>query len=136
MARSFIDPSLVALATEPVAPPWNWNPGATFQTAFNDAQTNQRAQEKAAMDRELNAILFPAKKAQAEFTIKQLAYETELLSDTFKTRTAELDGRRRLLREGRIGGSGSGTSEAVGNPDGGINYFEQSAPVAPDETRL
>ena len=77
MARSFIDPSLVAMAVEPAAPPWNWNPGATFVQAFNDAQANQRAQEKAAQEAELMKILLPYKQQTAALELEKLQQEVE-----------------------------------------------------------
>lgn len=95
------------------APPWDWNPGATFMRAFNDAQENKRLQEKAEQEAELNRILFPAKKAQAEFTIKQLAYETERMEKAYQFLNEDLDGRRRLLRESRSGGLGAGGGGVV-----------------------
>jgi hypothetical protein len=77
MAGSYIDPSLVALATEPAAPPWNWNPGETFVTAFNNAQENRRANEKAAQEAELNTILFPYKRAAAALELDKLQQDVE-----------------------------------------------------------
>ena len=46
MAESWLR-SYAISAPDPV--PWGWNPAATFQTAFIEAQENQRAQEKAGM---------------------------------------------------------------------------------------
>jgi hypothetical protein len=77
MARSYIDPSLVAMAVEPAAPPWNWNPGATFVQAFNDAQENKRAQEKMALEQELAQILLPYKQQTAAFELEKLQQEVE-----------------------------------------------------------
>jgi hypothetical protein len=87
MASSFIDPSLVALAVEPAAPPWNWNPGATFVAAFNDAQANRRAEEKQALDIELNNILLPYKRAQAALELDKLQQDVErstLLTERYR----------------------------------------------------
>ena len=97
--------------TLPEGPGWEWNPGATFVTAFNNAQENKRANEKMAMEQQLSEILFPAKKAQAEFTIKQLAYESGLLENSYKSRSAELEERYRLIKSGG-GAVGTGASVA------------------------
>jgi len=78
MARSYIDPSLVALATQPVAPPWNWNPGATFVEAYNEAQRNKREQEKMALEMELAEILLPYKKETAALQLEKLKQDVEL----------------------------------------------------------
>ena len=98
--------------TLPEGPGWEWNPGATFVTAFNNAQENKRANEKMAMEQQLSEILFPAKKAQAEFTIKQLAYESERMENSYKLLNEETDERRRLLRESRSGGSGASVAQS------------------------
>jgi hypothetical protein len=78
MARSFIDPSVVAMAAQPAAPPWDWNPGATFVTAFNDAQRNKREQEKMALEMELAEILLPYKKETAALQLEKLKQDVEL----------------------------------------------------------
>lgn len=91
MANSFIDPSLVRMSL-PEGPGWQWNPGQTFVTAFNDAQENRRAQEKAAQEAELASILLPAKRAEAEFNIKKLALDSQLIEKLYKARSAALDG--------------------------------------------
>lgn len=62
---------------EPAGPPWGWNPAATFMTAFYTAQENQRAQEKAARDREMEQILFPLKAQQAALELDKLQMEVE-----------------------------------------------------------
>jgi len=143
MARSFIDPSLVEMAL-PKGPGWEWNPGATFVTAFNNAQENKRANEKMAMEQQLSEILFPAKKAQAEFTIKQLAYESGLLENSYKSRSAELEERYRLIKSGglnqAVSGSGGGSAADANStgPDGkyksrygfGLGMKTQTTPAA------
>jgi hypothetical protein len=141
MARSFIDPSLVEMAL-PKGPGWEWNPGATFVTAFNNAQENKRANEKMAMEQQLSEILFPAKKAQAEFTIKQLAYESERMENSYKLLNEDTDERRRLLRESRSSGLSSGVGSATDanstGPDGkyksqygfGLGMKTQTTPAA------
>ena len=110
MANSFIDPALVRM-TLPEGPGWEWNPGQTFVTAFNNAQENQRLQQKRAEEAELAAILLPAKRAQAEFTLKQLAYESGLLENSYKSRSAELEERYRLIKSGGTNQAGSSGSD-------------------------
>jgi hypothetical protein len=83
MARSFIDPSLVEMAL-PKGPGWEWNPGATFVTAFNNAQENRRANEKMALDQELAAILLPYKQQTAALELEKLQQEVE--RSTFLTK--------------------------------------------------
>lgn len=75
----------------PEGPGWEWNPGQTFVTAFNNAQENQRLQQKRAEEAELAAILLPAKRAEAEFNIKKLALDSQLIEKIYKTRSAALD---------------------------------------------
>lgn len=94
--------------------PWGWNPAATFLTAYTTAQENQRKQEQAAMDMELENILFPVKKAQAEFTLKELAYESENMAGRYKLMGEVMDTKRRMLRSGGSGGSGA-SSNVAGN---------------------
>jgi hypothetical protein len=119
MARSFIDPSLVALATQPAAPPWDWNPGATFVTAFNDAQRNKREQEKMALEMELAEILLPQKRAEAEFNLKKLAYDTERLTLVNKLGIEEIEAKRRFLKTNGLGFGGN-TSSPTSSATGGL----------------
>ena len=107
MASSFIDPNLVKMALEPAAPPWNWNPGATFVEAFNAAQENRRANEKMALENELAQILLPQKRAEAEFNLKKLAYDSEMLTSRYKLMNEEIDARRRFLKTGSLDGGDS-----------------------------
>jgi len=102
------------MAAQPAAPPWNWNPGATFVQAFNDAQANQRAQEKMALENELAQILLPQKRAEAEFNLKKLAYDSELLTSRYKLMNEEIDERRRIIRTGGVSGGGGGSSSGGG----------------------
>jgi len=141
MARSFIDPSLVALATQPAAPPWDWNPGATFVTAFNNAQENKRAQEKMALEMELSEILLPAKKAEAEFNIKKLGYDSQLLEKIYQTKSAALDASYRGITSAVTGGGGGNSSAGRSPSDGpyqsrfgfgsGLSRAPQTASVKP-----
>ena len=76
MANSFIDPALVRM-TLPEGPGWEWNPGATFVTAFNNAQENQRLQQKRAEEAELASILIPYKRQVAALELDKLQQEVE-----------------------------------------------------------
>lgn len=129
MANSYIDPSLVALAAQSTGPGWEWNPGQTFVTAFNNAQENQRLQQKRAEEAELASILLPAKRAEAEFNIKKLAYDSQLLEKIYRTKSAALDQSYRGITSA-VGGSstsGSPTSaqpESQQQPESGFRLYE------------
>jgi hypothetical protein len=95
-------------------PPWNWNPAATFITAYTTMQENQRAQEKAGMEAELSRILLPEKAAQAEFNLKQLAYESKLLEKSYNAQSADYDERMRVIS----GGGGGADADSSDPTDG------------------
>ena len=63
--------------TLPEGPGWEWNPGATFVTAFNNAQENQRLQQKRAEEAELASILIPYKRQVAALELDKLQQEVE-----------------------------------------------------------
>jgi hypothetical protein len=92
------------------APPWDWNPGATFLTAFNAAQENKRRNEEMALENELAQILLPQKRAEAEFNLKKLAYDTERLTLVNKLGIEEIEAKRKFLRTNGLGLGGGGTS--------------------------
>ena len=107
--------SLSALSLpESDIPPWGWNPAATFQTSFLAAREEERSQQEFQMKAELDKILFPVKKAQAEFTLKELAYESENMAGRYKLMGEVMDTKRRMLRSGGSGGSGA-SSNVAGN---------------------
>ena len=103
---------------EPVGPPWGWNPGQTFVTAFNEAQANKRANEKMAMEQELAAILLPAKKAEADYNMKKLSYDSQLLEKIYQTKSAALDESYR------------GVTSAVGGSNSNVPGSQSSGTVA------
>lgn len=122
MANSFIDPSLVKMALEPAAPPWNWNPGATFVEAFNASQENRRRNEEMAMEQELSRILFPAKAAEAAYNMKKFEYDSKLLEQIYKTKSAALDRSYRGITSaigGSTGNGGGGGNAGTANQSGG-----------------
>jgi len=97
MARSYIDPSLVALATQPAAPPWNWNPGATFVEAYNESQRTKMAREKMELDNWMTQTLFPYKQAQAQLELQKLQQDVEFRSLAMK-KVGEYDRERHANR--------------------------------------
>ena len=125
MLTSVLSP--IQIAQPNPAPPWGWNPAATFLTAYNTQQENQRAQEKMAMEQELYRILLPQKQAEVEFNLKQLAYDSKLLEESYRARSADLDARYRAATSSGRSGSGSG-SNAAGNVVGGTGQQQQSNP--------
>jgi hypothetical protein len=125
MAESWLR-SYAIDAPDPV--PWGWNPAATFQTAFNDAQEEKRAQEEFEMGKALEEILLPQKKAQVEFNLKKLAYESENLTNAYKLESEITDAKRRMLRSGGQGG-GSNNAPAT-NAQGFQSKFGWGSKIA------
>jgi hypothetical protein len=123
--------------TNPKPIPWGWNPVATFQTAMTEAQENNRAQERFAIEAELSRILLPEKMAKAEFNIKKLAYDSKLLELSHRAETADLDNRMRVIASGGNSGGGADAG-ATSNPDGsfkskygfGLGMNTQTTPAA------
>jgi len=113
----------------PIVNDWDWNPGQTFVTSFMLAQENQRAQQKAAQEAELAAILFPAKKAEAEFNMKKLAYDSQLLEKIYATKTAALDASYKGLTSAVTGG-GSGGSSSGGGTSGATTQAPAQDPTS------
>jgi hypothetical protein len=99
MARSFIDPSLVAMALEPSAPPWDWNPGATFTRAYNDAQAIQLKREEIENERQIMEILLPYKVKKAALDLDELRSDMKVNEATVDIRRKELEYRNRALEE-------------------------------------
>lgn len=114
---------------EPIVNDWDWNPGQTFVTSFMLAQENQRAQQKMAQEAELAAILFPAKKAEAEFNMKKLAYDSQLLEKIYATKTAALDASYKGLTSAVTGG-GSGGSSSGGGTSGATTQAPAQDPTS------
>jgi hypothetical protein len=96
-------------------PPWGWNPVATFQTAYNDAQEEKRAQEEMAMGAELQRILLPAKAAEAEYNLKKFTLDAQLLEKIHKTKSAALDNSYRGVTSA-VGGGGQRSGGLSGTP--------------------
>jgi hypothetical protein len=74
MAESWLR-SYAISAPEPV--PWGWNPAATFQKAYDDAQENRRAQEEFEMGKTIEQILFPLKVQKAQIELEKLVQDRD-----------------------------------------------------------
>ena len=72
--------------------PWGWNPAATFQKAYNDAQEEKRAQQEFEVGMELERFLLPMKKQQAQLALEKMNLQME------RTR-GEIDRQRILTRQ-------------------------------------
>jgi hypothetical protein len=86
--------------------PWNWNPAQTFINAYNTQRILDQENEKMRMSNELEKILFPAKVAKAEYDIKKLGYDSQLLEKIYRTQSAALDNSYRGINSA-VGGGGS-----------------------------
>lgn len=113
MANSFIDPALVRMSL-PEGPGWEWNPGQTFVTAFNNAQENKRLQQKRAEEAELASILLPYKKQVAALELEKLQQEVE--RSTLLTQK---------IREGNAGAH-RGIMQGLQNPQNSQSVQEQN----------
>ena len=116
-------------------PPWNWNPAETFQTAFIAAQENKRAQEKAAMEMELEQILLPVKQKQAALALDKMQFEVErqsLLLD--KERLAYREASRGLNGE-LTGGGDAAEDDFQPVPYTGADAGPVSAPSGGNQPR-
>jgi hypothetical protein len=96
-------------------PPWGWNPAATFQTAYNDAQEEKRAQQEFDLGMQLEQILLPAKIAKAEYDTKKFAYDSKLLEKIYRTQSAALDNSYRGVTSA-VGGGGQRSGGLSGTP--------------------
>jgi hypothetical protein len=105
MLTSVLSPTRL-INPEPM--PWNWNPAATFQTAYNDAQEEKRAQQTFDLGMQLEQILLPAKVAKADYEMKKLGYESKLLEKIYRTESAAMDNAYRGVTSAVGGGQGGG----------------------------
>lgn len=112
-------------------PPWNWNPAATFQTAFNNAREEQRAQQEFQLGMELEKILLPAKIAKADYDTKKFQMDAQVLERIYRNQTAALDQSYSGIKSA-IGGGGSRStgsgSNAAGNGVQGNVQQQQANP--------
>lgn len=116
----------------PEVMPWDWNPAATFQTAFNNAREEQRAQQEFQLGMELEKILLPAKIAKAEYDTKKFQMDAQVLERIYRNQTAALDQSYSGIKSA-IGGSGSGVAGggAVQTQGGYQSRFGFGSKIAP-----
>jgi hypothetical protein len=62
------------------APPWNWNPGQTFVTAFNESRLAKQKADEMRLSNELETILLPYKQKQAALALDKMQLDMELQS--------------------------------------------------------
>jgi hypothetical protein len=116
-------------------PPWGWNPVATFQTAYNDAQEEKRAQQEFDLGMQLEQILLPAKIAKAEYDTKKFAYDSKLLERIYRTQSAALDNSYRGVTSAVGGGATGNPANNVQQPPAQPRFrpFGTSAPQSAQE---
>jgi hypothetical protein len=120
MAQSFFQPVKVT-AQDMGAPPWDWNPGATFVAAFNDARALQLKREQMENERQIMEILMPYKVKKAQLDLEELRSDVKLNEAALDLRREEIKYRNQatenLMRGGRkpkaIFNPASGMLEAV-----------------------
>jgi hypothetical protein len=101
------------------APPWDWNPGQTFVTAFNQTSLAQAEAEKVRLANELETFLIPLKQKKAAFDLDKIQYETELQSVVLdRARQAQRQSYRDEISRARGlgGGQGGGGNNAPAAP--------------------
>jgi hypothetical protein len=62
------------------APPWDWNPGQTFVTAFNETRLAKEKAEQMRIANELETILLPVKQKHAALELDKMQLGVELQS--------------------------------------------------------
>jgi hypothetical protein len=91
------------------APPWDWNPGQTFVTAFNQTSLAQAEAEKLRLANEMETFLIPLKQKKAAFDLDKIQYETELQSVVLdRARQAQRQSYRDEISRARGLGGGQG----------------------------
>jgi hypothetical protein len=98
------------------APPWDWNPGQTFVTAFNQTSLAQAESEKLRLANELETFLIPLKQKKAAFDLDKIQYETELQSVVLdRARQAQRQSYRdEISRAKGLGGNNAPATNAQG----------------------
>jgi len=110
------------MAVEPAAPPWNWNPGATFVQAFNDAQSLQIKREEMENERQIMEILLPYKIEKAKWDISNLKADVNLAKAVERERAANVSYKNAMAEEIRRGrGRGSNASAQWLGPGKGFS---------------
>lgn len=129
MANSFIDPSLVRMAL-PEGPGWEWNPGQTFVTAFNNAQENRRRNEEAELENWMTRTLLPYKQQAAALELEKLQQEVE--RNTLLTQKMREAGR--TAHSGIMQGIQNPQSVPDQNPYDIFNSIPDAQPAVNQET--
>jgi hypothetical protein len=99
------------------APPWDWNPGQTFVTAFNQTRLTKAKSEQLQMEAELEQILLPYKQKQAALALDKMQLDVELQS-TRLDREREFTKqayRQEIDRVKGVGGEQSGGGSRYGS---------------------
>jgi len=112
-----------------MVPPWDWNPAQTFIDAYNTQRIADQKTEEMRLGNELERILLPAKVAKAEYEMKKLGYDSQLLEKIYRTQSAALDNSYRGLSSA-IGGGGGGSNAPANNQPGNYGPFG-SRPATP-----
>jgi hypothetical protein len=98
-------------------PPWDWNPGATFTRAYNDAQALQLKREEIENERQIMEILMPYKVKKAQLDLEELRSDVKLNEAALDLRREEIKYRNQatdnLLR-------GNRKPRAIFNPTSGM----------------
>lgn len=89
MLTSVLSP--IQIAQPDPAPPWGWNPAATFLTAYNAQAKERRDQQEFQLGMEIERILLPAKIAKAEYDVKKFEMDAQVLERIYRNQTAALD---------------------------------------------
>ncbi len=111
------------------APPWDWNPGQTFVTAFNQTRLAQAEAEKLRLENELETFLIPLKQKKAAFDLDKIQYETELQSVVLdRARQAQRQSYRDEINRAKGLGGGQGGG------GGGNNAPATNAPSSPSSS--
>jgi hypothetical protein len=111
------------------APPWDWNPGQTFVTAFNESRLTKAKSEQLQMEAELERILLPAKVAKAEYDIKKLGYDSQLLEKIYRTQSAALDSSYRGINSA-VGGANTPANNQAPSRRAAIDWSAWGNPSA------
>jgi septal ring factor EnvC (AmiA/AmiB activator) len=117
------------------APPWDWNPGQTFVTAFNQTRLTKAKSEQLQMEAELEQILLPYKQKQAALALDKMQLDVELQS-------TRLDREREFTKQAyrqeidRVKGGGSNASANNQQPDKADDPLSFNISTTPSSYKL
>ncbi len=110
------------------APPWDWNPGQTFVTAFNQTSLAQAEAEKLRLANELETFLIPLKQKKAAFDLDKIQYETELQSMVLdRARQAQRQSYQQQINQVKNGVQDSGNMQTGNRNNTGFNISKLDA---------